>query len=200
MEAEIDSTDSVLPTLTDLFGEALLQRKFSTSINETTVSCSSIISNKNNLKDNSENVSNTTTPFLYQNTRALQQQSLIQHPVRRKRQREQSSPVLVKNMTTTTKFDNTMTNLRRQRAFTVNGPLSVSNLLTAKNPRNNIVTVIKNSNSNQRPVVRFAHLEEERTSSMMSHTTFVLENDQHKPLLVLSGFTEGYYKFHLNSM
>lgn len=154
-----------MPTLTDLFGEALLKCKFTRE------------NNKNTFNNNDR------TSLNFQNNVYTAQQQQSGQSIRRKRQREQISPVLQKNFTN--KFENTsFINLRRQRAFT--GPLNVDSLLHKENANNNII------NQNQRQsIVRFADLENERTSSMMSHTTFVLENNQHKPLLVSSGFIEG---------
>lgn len=140
MEAEIDSTDRLVPNMTELFGEALLRRHFTHS--ETVSSSAQIyplitLHPSTTLNNNNNTNLNSTVPGAVPPTTPISQQN------GKKRQRKLPITTQHKPLTRTVRFvdyDNTIGN---------------------------------------------------RTNSMMSHTTFVLDNDKRKPLLVPTGFQEG---------
>lgn len=164
-----------------MFGESLLIYKFSLIHN---------VSNENNLKNNLNNDKVTVLNFQHNVCLSQQQKKkkfLTKESIQQKRQREQSLPFLQKKIIT--KFENIKhLNFCRQGAFTINGLLNNANLSDKENFNHNVS--LKNQKQHE-SIVRFADFVNKRTSSMMSHKTFVLENSQHKPLLISSGFTKG---------
>lgn len=138
MEAEIDSTDRVVPNMTELFGEALLRRRFThlEAILPTSRTRRSITLPPPSTANN--NNTTTTVPGAVPPTTSIS---------------TKNSQIK-----------------KRQQKLTTNQQQSLSRMVR---------------------IVDYGPTIENRTNSMMSHTTFVLDNDKRKPLLVPSGFQEG---------
>lgn len=143
MEAEIDSTDRLVPAMTELFGEALLRRRFSHFETISPPRSRSVtLANSSTSVANSGGVPGAVLP----------------------------SPILTENGISNLKASG----LKKQPRLKA----------PARRQNNNNMVMMPSR-------VRFDMSTMARTSSMMSHATFILENDKRKPLLVSTGFQEG---------
>ena len=156
MEAEINSTDTLVPTMTELFGDRLLRQRFSTDSD-------SLIENSDPSVD-------------------FKQQRLLANG-------DVPGEVIDNHLKATASAD-TRNGSRRYHKRTLPASSSRSSNTAKEIDRVNL----RGSDQLWGPG-KAVHFDDTfaRTNSMMSHATFVLENDKRKPLLTgIEQFNRGW--------
>ncbi|KAI1728291.1 lisH domain-containing protein ARMC9 [Ditylenchus destructor] len=199
LEAEIDSTDTLIPCLNELFGEALLRRKYSNSkVTDSEPVPQGVLKS---LKEVEEESVPGTVPT---------RRAALSVPAPSGRSRRSPLPPTKRRTPT---HSNSATNQQQRRRQPNHKHISQKSA-----PNNASRTNIHNSNGpnlgprqqtiadfgNEEPfplrMVRFQEQGLNRSNSMMSHTTFVLENSKRIPLLVPCGFKEAVVTYALKGI
>ncbi|KAI1726945.1 lisH domain-containing protein ARMC9 [Ditylenchus destructor] len=189
LEAEIDSTDTLIPCLNELFGEALLRRKYSNSkVTDSEPVPQGVLKS---LKEVEEESVPGTVPT---------RRAAISVPAPSARSRRSPLPPTKRRTPTHSNSATNQQQRRRQPNHKHISQKSAPNNASRTNihnshgpnlgPRQQTIADFGNEEPSPLRMVRFQEQGLNRSNSMMSHTTFVLENSKRIPLLVPCGFKE----------